>query len=234
LLHYDYSIPIIYVIDYGLSKSFRSQEEHIPFRENKPLTGTARYASLNTHMGLEQSRRDDLESLGYVLIYFLNGELPWQSVQAKTKQEKYDLIMECKANTSIETLTNGREELSKYLHYCRSLAFTDKPDYKYLRGLFRQALTRETLDYDFMFDWMTRNEPVSSFLPKENHYNPQVRSYPRTEEPRESSHFQHRYRPYSYGRLRDRQTHGDYHHITEQHQRYLENFHHTKSSGWST
>jgi casein kinase I family protein HRR25 len=157
LFHHNYNKPIIYIIDYGLSKIYYQNNEHIPYRENKLLTGTARYASLNTHLGFEQSRRDDLESLGYVLLYFLNGELPWQGIDAKNKNEKYDLIMEVKAMISMEKLTEGREEFIKYMEYCRSLGFIETPDYKYLRGLFRNALRKENLEYDFNFDWVAED-----------------------------------------------------------------------------
>ncbi|KAH9785330.1 Casein kinase 1-like protein 9 [Citrus sinensis] len=90
----------VYIIDYGLAKKYRDLQthKHIPYRENKNLTGTARYASVNTHLGVEQSRRDDLESLGYVLI------LPWQGLKAGTKKQKYDKISEKKVSTPIENI----------------------------------------------------------------------------------------------------------------------------------
>ncbi|KAL1823919.1 hypothetical protein ACET3Z_010697 [Daucus carota] len=146
----------IYMIDFGLAKKYRdtSTHQHIPYRENKNLTGTARYASINTHLGIEQSRRDDLESLGYLLMYFLRGSLPWQGLKAGNKKKKYERISEKKVSTSIEALCGGYPaEFSSYFHYCRSLRFDDKPDYAYLKGIFRDLFIREGFQFDYVFDW---------------------------------------------------------------------------------
>ncbi|OMO91680.1 hypothetical protein COLO4_18178 [Corchorus olitorius] len=146
----------VYIIDFGLAKKYRdsSTHQHIPYRENKNLTGTARYASMNTHLGIEQSRRDDLESLGYVLMYFLRGSLPWQGLKAGTKKQKYEKISEKKVSTSIEALCRGYPtEFASYFHYCRSLRFDDKPDYAYLKRIFRDLFIREGFQFDYVFDW---------------------------------------------------------------------------------
>merc|ERR1711966_272875 len=144
------------IIDFGLAKKYRDPKthQHIPYRENKNLTGTARYASINTHLGIEQSRRDDLESLGYVLMYFLRGSLPWQGMKAATKKQKYEKISEKKMSTPIEALCKGfPQEFSTYFQVCRSLRFEDKPDYSYMRKLFRDLFIREGYQYDYVFDW---------------------------------------------------------------------------------
>uniref|UniRef100_A0A2P2MLJ9 Casein kinase I isoform delta-like protein n=1 Tax=Rhizophora mucronata TaxID=61149 RepID=A0A2P2MLJ9_RHIMU len=136
----------VYVIDFGLAKRYRdaTTNRHIPYRENKNLTGTARYASCNTHLGIEQSRRDDLESLGYVLLYFLRGSLPWQGLKAATKKQKYDKICEKKLSTPIEVLCKSHPvEFASYLHYCHSLTFDQRPDYGFLKRLFHDLLVRE-------------------------------------------------------------------------------------------
>eukprot|EP00455_Lapot_gusevi_P032592 TRINITY_DN3552_c0_g2_i1.p1 TRINITY_DN3552_c0_g2~~TRINITY_DN3552_c0_g2_i1.p1 ORF type:complete len:549 (+),score=87.84 TRINITY_DN3552_c0_g2_i1:153-1799(+) len=150
----------IYVIDFGLAKKYRDPKthQHIPYVENKSLTGTARYASVNTHMGIEQSRRDDLESLGFVLMYFNRGSLPWQGLKANTKKGKYDKISEKKMSTPIEVLCkNYPIEFSHYLNYCRSLRFDDKPDYAYLKRLFRDLFYREGYETDYLYDWTLLN-----------------------------------------------------------------------------
>lgn len=151
---------VVYAIDFGLAKKFRDPRthQHIPYNENKNLTGTARYASVNTHLGIEQSRRDDLESLGFVLMYFLRGSLPWQGLAAKTKKEKYDRISAKKMSTPVEILCkNQPAEFATYLNYCRALRFEDKPDYNYLRRLFRELFHRKNYKNDYIFDWTVRH-----------------------------------------------------------------------------
>eukprot|EP00095_Tigriopus_kingsejongensis_P007983 maker-scaffold475_size161908-snap-gene-0.25 protein:Tk07983 transcript:maker-scaffold475_size161908-snap-gene-0.25-mRNA-1 annotation:"casein kinase i isoform epsilon" len=147
---------LVFAIDFGLAKKFRDNRthQHIPYRENKNLTGTARYASINTHLGIEQSRRDDMEALGYIFMYFLQGILPWQGLKAKTKAQKYEKISEKKLSTSVDDLCKGQPtEFATYLNYCRSLRFEEKPDYGYLRQLIRNLFHRQGFSYDYVFDW---------------------------------------------------------------------------------
>lgn len=148
---------LIYIIDYGLAKKYYNQftSEHIPYRDKKSLTGTARYASLNTHIGIEQSRRDDLEGIAYVLLYFLRGSLPWQGLKASTKNKRYQLIREVKQTTSIENLCKGfPQEFAVYLKYCKGLQFIQKPDYDYVRRLFRNLFYRTGYKWDYIYDWV--------------------------------------------------------------------------------
>ena len=146
----------IFIIDFGLAKKFMSSGgEHIKYREGKGLTGTARYASINTHLGIEQARRDDLESLGYVFLYFLRGSLPWQGLKARNIKDKYEKIKEKKILTKVDDLCTGfPEEFNKYLSFCRKLKFTEKPDYSYLRGLFKNLFKSLGYEYDYQYDWV--------------------------------------------------------------------------------
>lgn len=151
-------VNLVHIIDFGLSKRFRHPKtrQHQPYREGKNLTGTPRYASINNHLGVEQSRRDDMESIGYVLAYFSRGSLPWQGLKANTKKQKYQKIMDKKMSVSIGVLCKDTPiELKKYLDYCRSLRFEDKPNYPYLRALFRDAMDSGKYgDPQDGFDWM--------------------------------------------------------------------------------
>eukprot|EP00013_Stygamoeba_regulata_P001581 CAMPEP_0177634956 /NCGR_PEP_ID=MMETSP0447-20121125/3644_1 /TAXON_ID=0 /ORGANISM="Stygamoeba regulata, Strain BSH-02190019" /LENGTH=375 /DNA_ID=CAMNT_0019136711 /DNA_START=44 /DNA_END=1171 /DNA_ORIENTATION=- len=151
----------IHIIDFGLSKHWCNPHslEHIPYRDDKSLTGTARYASRNTHLGIEQSRRDDLECIGYVMLFFLRGNLPWQNLRANTKEEKCEKISYMKCVTSVETLCSGCPvEFVKYMNYVRGLRFTEKPDYSVLRKLFRDLFLRHGYRYDLVYDWDVKKQ----------------------------------------------------------------------------
>lgn len=115
--------------------------------EGKNLTGTARYASIATHMGKEQSRRDDLETIGHVILYFMKGSLPWQNLPGNNKEEKYRNIKKRKLEISLDKLCEGLPvEIKEYMMYCRRLAFSEQPDYKYAVGLFDKVMLSRKLD----------------------------------------------------------------------------------------
>lgn len=146
----------VYVIDFGLSKRFQDPKthEHIKMSESRSLTGTARYASINAMLGKEQSRRDDLESLGYVWMYFLRGSLPWSGIPAKTTEEKMRKITEVKKATSLESLCRGfPHEFIYYLNTVRNLEFTEEPEYSEYRKMFRDLFIRQGFLYDKVYDW---------------------------------------------------------------------------------
>ncbi|XP_057717989.1 uncharacterized protein LOC130932638 isoform X1 [Arachis stenosperma] len=144
----------VFMIDFGLAKRYRDPitNKHIPCRENKLLIGTPRYASRNTHSGFEQSRRDDLESLGYVLMYFIRGRLPWQGLQAPTNKQKYDKICEMKKSIPIDILCKSCPvQFASYFRYCHALTFDQRPDYGFLKRMFRDLFNAQ--GYDDLFDW---------------------------------------------------------------------------------
>ena len=148
----------LYFIDFGLAKKYRSSRTliHNPMTKHSKLTGTARYASINALDGLEQSRRDDLESFGYVLTYFYKGGLPWMGIHAKTKEEKYSKILEIKKSMETEKLLhNGPKELIDYLNYCKQLQYEQDPDYNYLISLFKDLVTKTVKEnIDYQYDWV--------------------------------------------------------------------------------
>ena len=157
LIGIGYQSNKVYMIDFGLSKKYKDNKmNHLPYKEHRPLTGTTRYASINNHLGIEQSRRDDLESIGYVLIYFLKKRLPWQGMQGSTKQSKYDKIMEKKLSVNINILCKDLPmEFSVYLKYVRNLRFDERPDYDFLRNLFIERLYSLYTE-KFYYDWTLR------------------------------------------------------------------------------
>lgn len=139
----------IQLVDFGLAKPFRHPQtlQHIPYHPCVPFAGTTRYCSLNSHAGTEHSRRDDLESLAYILIYLRRGSLPWQGLLSKSKS------LQRKRHTSIEQLCSGLPPaFESFLRYTRSLKFDEDPDYGYLRQLFVDLTTQEGY-VDSAFDW---------------------------------------------------------------------------------
>ena len=147
---------IVYILDFGLSKKYWSsrQNKHISFCRNKKLTGTARYASINALSGCEQGRRDDLESIGYIIMYFVRGSLPWQGLKVNKKEDRYKKICDKKKATSAKELCSGYpKEFENFVSYTRNLKFMEVPDYEYLRNLLKTIIQNEHKEIDFYYDW---------------------------------------------------------------------------------
>ncbi|KAH8292237.1 hypothetical protein KR054_007548, partial [Drosophila jambulina] len=155
----------VFMIDFGLAKKYFSQSTqlHIEYTENKELVGTARYASVRAHFA-EQGRRDDLESVGYLLLYFRRGRLPWQGIRAASEVQKYERIAECKASVPIDVLCSGLPmEFFLYLKYCRNLPFEQKPDYVFLRQLFKTVFRNQYKRFDFQYDWDLKRQKQAQY-----------------------------------------------------------------------
>ena len=166
----------IYVIDYGLVKRYRDSrtKTHIELIMGKKLTGTARYSSLNTHMGYEQSRRDDMECLAYTFIYLAKGELPWKRIQGKNRDEKYNKIGNMKSSIPIEIQCKGLPtEFVKYLRYCRNLGFRDKPDYNHLKEMFATAASLYNKGGNPVLQWLNIKIDVNPYPKSERPINMQ-------------------------------------------------------------
>ena len=174
----------LYLLDFGLAKKYRSSStlKHYPLVKKKHLTGTARYASINALNGYTQSRRDDLEAIGYVLVYFLLGRLPWQGMLNKNKDERYMKIMEIKRDTDPHDLCKGLPvQFEKYISYTRNLEYEQDPDYSMLKQLFLKVLNDEGLSFDHYYDWdsdvgtMTTSDTNFNFAGKVVFKNADVR-----------------------------------------------------------
>ena len=142
----------VYCVDFGLSKRYANPKEnfrHNDYNNYSSLAGTPRYASINNHMGISQSRRDDLESIAYMLIQFMKGTLPWQGLKARDHKTKYKMILAKKKETSIAQLCAGLPPaFGEFLHYARTLQFAAKPDMVYIKKLFRDLYVAEGYDND--------------------------------------------------------------------------------------
>jgi serine/threonine protein kinase len=155
---------ILYLIDFGLSKRFRNPKtgEHIKYKDGKKLVGTAKFSSIYTHLGIEQSRRDDLEGIFYTLIYLFKGNLPWENLKAKNKEEKYQKILSKKINYDIEQLCQNLPNFfPNILLYVRSLQFEEIPNYDYLKGFFIQEYNCKCKLIDLNFDWIEKNKFIN-------------------------------------------------------------------------
>ena len=152
----------LYLLDFGLAKKYRSSKtlEQYPYIKKKKLTGTARYASIHALEEMEQSRRDDLESVGYVLMYFLRGNLPWQGLKIKSKEDRYKKILDKKKETTSEQLCkNYPDEFREYLEYSRNLEYTEEPKYEKLKNKFYVLICNKMNEsFDYVYDWTTEND----------------------------------------------------------------------------
>jgi len=137
------------MIDLGLAKRYKEiGGKHIEYNENGNVVGTLKFASVNSHLGLEQSRRDDLESIGLLLIYLRNGKLPWENI------DNYSQILDMKVRNSVMFLCKTMEpEFLQFMTYCRELKFEECPNYDFLKGIFRGAMDRLKIQPNVPFIW---------------------------------------------------------------------------------
>ena len=153
----------IYLIDFGLSRIIstdkKSQNASI-IKKEKIVVGTVRYISMNAHLGNEQFKKDDLESLAYIMVYFIKGELPWQNIKAKSRKEKYSKIYRMKKNSIPNELCEFLpEEMKTFVNYIINLNNNKKPDYGKLTNLINNLMKKYSYSNDLQFDWYS-----SSFL----------------------------------------------------------------------
>jgi len=163
----------IYLIDFGLSSMYCDPltSIHIPMREGRDMVGTIRYASVNYHKGIEGSRRDDLESLFYIILYFLRGQLPWQGLKHRTRVKKSVRIAQIKEKLTIEELCRGLPPVfEEYIKYVRSLDFDETPDYQFCYSIIKRGMDNEGYTFDGCFDWNSIEDIDKIFKEQKNPY----------------------------------------------------------------
>ena len=168
---------IVHICDFGLCKKYKDKNGmHIPFKIRKSLIGTSRYASIYSHLGYEQSRRDDLESLVYSLIYFSRGSLPWMGIKEKNKEEKYNKILQIKLNSKINVLCDKLpKEFIKFVNYIKELNFEQRPDYQYLKSILGNIYNKYNFNHDSIYDfteYLTKKEIEEKENNKQLNLNP--------------------------------------------------------------
>jgi serine/threonine protein kinase len=155
----DDSANDMYIIDFGLSKKWIVDGNHIEQKTGRSMIGTARYASVNVHLGTEPSRRDDMESVGYMLVYLINGSLPWQGLKKKSKENPIDKIGDKKMMVDLRELCKGLPScFYEYINYTKNLQFTEKPDYEYMREIFTSSAKENNIDIEYY--WKTSKKLV--------------------------------------------------------------------------
>ena len=145
---------ILYLIDFGLSKKYRSSVtgNHIKYNRVKKFVGSLRYASVNALKLREQSRRDDLESIGYMLIFLIKGSLPWDNIKVENKRSSFYKISQFKQKLEPEILCrNLPKEFAEYIRYVKNLNFEEEPDYNYLKSLFQNLLRKQGFEEEKIF-----------------------------------------------------------------------------------
>lgn len=143
----------LYVMDFGLSKKWYNKGNHIEYKDGRSMIGTTRYASTNIHMGIEPSRRDDIESIGYMLVYLIKGRLPWQGLMKKTKDNPIDKIGDKKININLKKLCDGIPKcFYEFIRYAKKLEFDEKPDYEYLINIIKKSAEEENIQIKYFFE----------------------------------------------------------------------------------
>ena len=152
----------LYLVDFGLAKKYRSSQtlKQYPYIKKKKLTGTARYASIHAMEEMEQSRRDDLEAAGYVLMYFIRGNLPWQGLKLKSNEDRYKKILEKKKEVSTEELCAEYPKVFyEFVKYTKKLGFTEEPKYELFKNKFvNYVVNIKKEKFDYIFDWTTESD----------------------------------------------------------------------------